>query len=195
MDHPELPLWESKEQGAWGRETMTTEALAPDAMPRAPSPFTDPIPARMLNEFVYCQRLFYYEFVDGVFVENADTERGSAIHEKVDRGRGDLPKASRKKQAAKGTEPGETALNQGAVLPLEDEQGEPVQVDRSESESIAPEAGSNSEQRTEKEEPPSDLRASRIQYPATRDRHHSLSLRPRSAPSAWAWWRRWTLWR
>src|SRR5437899_179734 len=30
------------------------------------------IPARMLNEFVYCQRLFYYEFVEGVFVENAD---------------------------------------------------------------------------------------------------------------------------
>jgi hypothetical protein len=23
----------------------------------------------MLNEFVYCQRLFYYEFVEGVFVE------------------------------------------------------------------------------------------------------------------------------
>ena len=30
------------------------------------------IPARMLNEFVYCQRLFYYEFVEGVFVESVD---------------------------------------------------------------------------------------------------------------------------
>ena len=34
------------------------------------------IPARMLNEFVYCQRLFYYEFVEGVFVESVDTLRG-----------------------------------------------------------------------------------------------------------------------
>jgi CRISPR-associated protein Cas1 len=47
----------------------------------------------MLNEFVYCPRLFYYEQVEGVFVSNADTERGSAIHEKVDRGKGSLPKA------------------------------------------------------------------------------------------------------
>lgn len=54
------------------------------------------IPARMLNEFVYCQRLFYYEFVDGVFVENADTLRGGAIHQRVDSGNGALPKAKRK---------------------------------------------------------------------------------------------------
>lgn len=54
------------------------------------------IPARMLNEFVYCQRLFYYEFVDGVFVENSDTIRGSAIHQRVDSGSGALPKAKRR---------------------------------------------------------------------------------------------------
>jgi len=42
------------------------------------------IPARMLNEFVYCQRLFYYEFVEGVFVESVDTLRGGAIHQRVD---------------------------------------------------------------------------------------------------------------
>ena len=29
---------------------------------------TDLIPAGMLNEFVYCPRLFYYEFVEGMFV-------------------------------------------------------------------------------------------------------------------------------
>ncbi len=54
------------------------------------------IPARMLNEFVYCQRLFYYEFVEGVFVESADTLRGGAIHQRVDSGTGDLPAAKRK---------------------------------------------------------------------------------------------------
>ncbi len=53
------------------------------------------IPARMLNEFVYCQRLFYYEFVEGVFVESADTLRGGAIHQRVDSGNGALPKAKR----------------------------------------------------------------------------------------------------
>jgi len=49
----------------------------------------------MLNEFVYCQRLFYYEFVEGVFVENADTLRGGALHQRVDSGAGALPKAKR----------------------------------------------------------------------------------------------------
>ena len=55
---------------------------------------TDPdqvIPSRMLNEFVYCPRLFYYEHVEGVFLDNADTLRGSAIHQRVDSGKGDLP--------------------------------------------------------------------------------------------------------
>lgn len=55
------------------------------------TPLLDPLPARMLNEFVYCPRLFYYEHVEGVFVANADTARGKAIHERVDNGTGALP--------------------------------------------------------------------------------------------------------
>ncbi|MBU6402287.1 MAG: hypothetical protein KGS61_18365, partial [Verrucomicrobia bacterium] len=51
------------------------------------------IPARMLNEFVYCPRLFYYEFVEGVFVESADTLRGGALHQRVDSGSGAMPRA------------------------------------------------------------------------------------------------------
>jgi len=47
----------------------------------------------MLNEFVYCQRLFYYEFVEGVFVDSADTLRGDAIHKRVNSGSGALPTA------------------------------------------------------------------------------------------------------
>ncbi len=62
----------------------------PDSPPRVP----DLIPARMLNEFVYCPRLFYYEHVEGVFVENADTVRGASIHRRVDAGKGDLPPAA-----------------------------------------------------------------------------------------------------
>jgi CRISPR-associated protein Cas1 len=62
---------------------------------------TQQIPARMMNEFVYCQRLFYYEFVEGVFVESVDTVRGGAIHQRVDSGSGALPKAKRKSEADK----------------------------------------------------------------------------------------------
>jgi CRISPR-associated protein Cas1 len=44
------------------------------------------LPARMLNEFVYCPRLFFYEWVEGVFAESGDTIEGSLRHEKI-RGR------------------------------------------------------------------------------------------------------------
>lgn len=45
----------------------------------------------MLNEFVYCPRLFYIEHVEGVFLENADTLRGEGLHRRVDTGSGALP--------------------------------------------------------------------------------------------------------
>ncbi len=53
------------------------------------------IQARMLNEFVYCPRLFYFEFVEGIFVHNADTLKGSAQHKRVDKGKGALPSAKK----------------------------------------------------------------------------------------------------
>jgi CRISPR-associated protein Cas1 len=55
----------------------------------------DLLPARMLNEFVYCPRLFYYEHVEGVFLHSADTKKGAAEHTRVDAGKGDLPPAAR----------------------------------------------------------------------------------------------------
>jgi len=57
------------------------------------SPRPESLPARMLNEFVYCPRLFYYEHVEGVFVENADTVRGKTLHKRVDKGSGAMPEA------------------------------------------------------------------------------------------------------
>jgi len=97
-DHPELPLFEGRTQDPGSMEEVIEPVAPPSAAPPPPSPFTDPIPARMMNEFVYCQRLFFYEFVEGVFVESADTERGSALHDKVDRGRGALKKQKEKTQ-------------------------------------------------------------------------------------------------
>ena len=43
------------------------------------------LPARMVNEFAYCPRLFYYEHVMGVFVHNEYTAEGAAQHKRVDR--------------------------------------------------------------------------------------------------------------
>jgi CRISPR-associated protein Cas1 len=45
----------------------------------------DYLPARMLNEFVYCPRLFFYEWVEGVFAHSADTLEGAFRHEKLER--------------------------------------------------------------------------------------------------------------
>jgi CRISPR-associated protein Cas1 len=47
----------------------------------------------MVNEFVYCPRLFFYEWVEGVFRESADTLEGSAQHKRVDARPTELPAA------------------------------------------------------------------------------------------------------
>src|SRR5438874_5984770 len=51
---------------------------------RRPEPLPDYLPARMVNEFIYCPRLFFYEWVEGVFRESADTVEGKAQHTRVD---------------------------------------------------------------------------------------------------------------
>lgn len=53
----------------------------------------DLLPARMLNEFVYCPRLFYYEWVEGLWADNADTIQGSLKHARVDKDPTPLPQA------------------------------------------------------------------------------------------------------
>jgi hypothetical protein len=49
------------------------------------------VPARMLNEFVYCPRLFFLEWVDRLWSPNADTEEGNYAHRRVDSGGGAAP--------------------------------------------------------------------------------------------------------
>jgi CRISPR-associated protein Cas1 len=61
---------------------MATTAATPDYLP-----------ARMLNEYVYCPRLFYYEWVEGVFVDNRETVEGSQRHQKLERKEDALPDA------------------------------------------------------------------------------------------------------
>jgi CRISPR-associated protein Cas1 len=45
----------------------------------------------MVNEFVYCPRLFYYEWVEKVFAHSADTVAGAAGHQRVDAKEDALP--------------------------------------------------------------------------------------------------------
>jgi CRISPR-associated endonuclease Cas1/CRISPR-associated protein Cas4 len=49
------------------------------------------LPARMLNEYQYCPRLAYLEWVQGEWAESADTVEGRYVHRRVDRPAGDLP--------------------------------------------------------------------------------------------------------
>ena len=75
----------------------TDPASAPDGL-RDPFPSPSPararfprrtalpdyLPARMVNEFVYCPRLFFYEWVEGVFAHSSDTIEGALRHEKLE---------------------------------------------------------------------------------------------------------------
>lgn len=58
-----------------------------------PTSLTPPIPARMLNEFVYCPRLGYLMWVQGEFAESADTVEGKVKHRQVDKKADPLPEA------------------------------------------------------------------------------------------------------
>ncbi len=42
------------------------------------------MPVRRLNNFAYCPRLFYFQWVENIFQESADTVAGSSIHRNVD---------------------------------------------------------------------------------------------------------------
>ena len=49
------------------------------------------VPVRMVNEWVYCPRLAYLEWVEGEWAESGDTAEGRRSHRRVDEGSGRLP--------------------------------------------------------------------------------------------------------
>jgi len=57
----------------------------------SPPPVKELIPARILNEYIYCPRLAYLEWVQGEWAESFDTVEGSHAHRRVDRQSGALP--------------------------------------------------------------------------------------------------------
>jgi len=44
------------------------------------------VPARMINEWIYCPRLAYLEWVEGEWAETGDTAEGRRVHARVDSG-------------------------------------------------------------------------------------------------------------
>jgi len=69
---------------------------------RAPSP--ELLPARMLNEFAYCPRLFYLEWVQSEFADNLDVVEGQFAHRRVEKEEGKVPE-----------EPGEERIHAKSV--------------------------------------------------------------------------------
>ncbi len=63
----------------------------------------DHIPARMLNQFAYCPRLAFIEWVNGEFEQNVFTVEGKQLHRRVDAREDPLPDADA--DVDKGDEP------------------------------------------------------------------------------------------
>ena len=59
------------------------------------------VPARMVNEYVYCPRLAYLEWVQGEWADSSDTVEGRHAHRRVNREGGSLPAAADVEAAAR----------------------------------------------------------------------------------------------
>ena len=69
-----------------GPTQLALELPAPPASADTPL-----VPVRMVNEWVYCPRLAFLEWVEGEWADSADTEEGRRAHRRVDAGGGKLP--------------------------------------------------------------------------------------------------------
>jgi len=69
------------------------DAVRPKRLPGRPLPSRAPdlVPARMINEALYCKRLMYLEWAQREFVDNFYTVDGRLVHRRVDRPKGKLP--------------------------------------------------------------------------------------------------------
>jgi len=65
---------------------LALELPAPPANGEAPL-----LPVRMVNEYVYCPRLAFLEWVDGEWSDSGDTEEGRRAHARIDAGSGRMP--------------------------------------------------------------------------------------------------------
>ena len=84
------------------------------------------IPARILNEFVYCPRLAYLEWVQKEWEDSSDTVQGKHVHRKVDRQGGKLPEPDEQSpelKVARSVDLSSTQLNLIAKIDLVESSG------------------------------------------------------------------------
>ncbi|WP_441289253.1 CRISPR-associated protein Cas4 [Sorangium sp. KYC3313] len=62
----------------------------PRRLPVAGAP-PELVPARMINEVLYCERLLYLEWAQGEFEDNVFTVEGRSVHRRADVAGGELP--------------------------------------------------------------------------------------------------------
>src|SRR5450759_4910782 len=88
----------------------------------------DYLPARMVNEYAYCPRLFFYEWVEGLFAESVDTVEGAIQHKRVDAKATGLPSAEEiGEQARKATDDAKrSSVALPACSPISSAEGSPV---------------------------------------------------------------------
>ena len=85
-------LADGRQPKAKGGFFMATLPILPQPQPeRERRELPDYLPARMVNEFSYCPRLFFYEWVEGLFHESSDTVEGAVQHKRVDKEGPGLP--------------------------------------------------------------------------------------------------------
>ena len=96
------------------------------------------IPARMLNEYAFCPRLFFLEWVDSLWASSSDTAEGDRLHGRVDAGGGAAPlPAEGEVKAARSVELASEQLGitakldllegvDGGVVPIDTKKGRPA---------------------------------------------------------------------
>lgn len=81
------------------------------------------LPARMINEFAYCPRLAYFEWVDGEFADNAETTEGRFHHRRVDQ------TPARKPRQVESEDKGEDTIHQRSVWLSSERLGVTAKID------------------------------------------------------------------
>ena len=89
------------------------------------------LPARMVNEFAYCPRLAYFEWVDGEFADNAETTEGRFHHRRVDQA------PVRKSRQPENQESAEATIHQRSVWLASEGLGVTAKIDLVEGEGQA----------------------------------------------------------
>ncbi|QOJ33455.1 MAG: CRISPR-associated endonuclease Cas1 [Nitrospira sp.] len=89
------------------------------------------LPARMVNEFAYCPRLAFFEWVDGEFADNAETTEGRFHHRRVDQA------PVRKARQVEDEPSGDTTIHQRSVWLSSERLGVTAKIDLVEGEGTA----------------------------------------------------------